>query len=82
MTSTFAEGDVYEHGFAGKHTFLDASSKENIRLIFQFAKELDVPRTSACLLVPDWPNARFNHYLKGAQLLKQYVAGDVQEISC
>jgi hypothetical protein len=65
-------------GFAGQHSFIDASSKQNIREIFQFYKELDVPKTSACLLVPDWPIARFNHYLKGSELLKQFPGGSVQ----
>lgn len=79
MTKAFTECDVYEHGFAGHHCFLDASQRQDIRKIFQFYQELEVPDTSACLLVPDWPRARFNHYLKNAQLLKQYPAGTVHK---
>lgn len=73
LTNPFAECTI-EDGVAGQHSFIDASRKQDIRMIFQFYKELEVPNTSACLLVPEWPNARFNHYLKGAQLLKQYPA--------
>ena len=73
LTSPFAECTI-ETGVAGQHCFIDASQKQDIRMMFQFYKELEVPNTSACLLVPEWPNARFNHYLKGAQLLKQYPA--------
>lgn len=71
LTKPFTECDVFEKGFAGQHCFLDASQRQNIRIVFQFYKELDMPDTSACILVPDWPNARFNHYLKDAQMLKQ-----------
>jgi hypothetical protein len=78
LTKAFTDCNV-EQGFAGQHSFIDASAKENIRLIFQFHREIGVPSTSACLLVPDWPNARFNTYLKSAQLLKQYLAGTLQK---
>jgi len=64
---------------AGKHTFIDASEKAEVRKVFAFFREHEVPQTSACILVPDWPNARFNHYLKGSQLLKQYASGTLQK---
>ncbi len=31
--------------------------------------------TSACLLVPHWPHAKFNHLLKGLSILSEYPAG-------
>lgn len=65
-----------QEGFAGKHNFIDASDKGSIRQVFAFAQEYNtMPGTSACILVPDWPHARFNHYLKGCQLLKGYAGG-------
>ena len=74
LTKPFADCTV-ETGWAGQHSFIDASCKGQVKLVFHFFKELDVPNTSACLLVPDWPNARFNHYLKGSELLKVFPAG-------
>lgn len=72
MTKPFSQNGV---DFAGKHTFIDASDKSNLRLVFQFHAAYDQPHTSAVLLVPDWPTARFNHYLKNSRLLQQYPAG-------
>jgi len=57
LTSPFAECTI-ETGVAGQHSFIDASQKQDIRMIFQFYKELEVPNTSACLLVPECPNAQ------------------------
>ena len=78
LTMPFAESNE-EEGYAGKHSFIDASQKQLVRQVFLFFKELTVPNTSACLLVPDWPNARFNHYLKGAQLLRSYPGGEIHK---
>jgi hypothetical protein len=66
--------------YAGIHSFVDASKKDSISLVFRFFSEAVAPNTSACILVPDWPNARFNHYLKDSQILQQYPKGlgDVQ----
>lgn len=75
----FTESSEEEGAFAGRHSFIDASQKQLIRQVFQFFKELTVPNTSACLLVPDWPRARFNHYLKGAQLLRCYPGGEIHK---
>jgi hypothetical protein len=64
LTMPFTESSEEEEAYAGRHSFIDASQKQLVRQVFQFFKELTVPNTSACLLVPDWPRARFNHYLK------------------
>lgn len=79
LTKPFDEWSSNDIDVSGKHTFIDASNKADIRLVFQFFREYEVPQTSACLLVPDWPKARFNHYLKGGQLLKQYPGGTIQK---
>lgn len=73
LTAPFA-GEA-EASPAGKHCFVDASEPAAVRRVFEWHLHRTVPGTSACILVPDWPHARFNHYLKGGQLLKQYAAG-------
>lgn len=78
VTMPFAESNE-EGAYAGRHNFIDASQKQSVRQVFQFYKELTVPNTSACLLVPDWPQARFNHYLKDAQLLRSYPGGEIHK---
>jgi hypothetical protein len=61
--------------YAGKHSFINASAKTTVKEVFRFFKDYEQPHTSAVLLVPDWPTARFNHCLKGGQLLHQYPGG-------
>jgi len=71
--------DSHDGSFAGKHSFIDASEKASLCNVFAFAVEYSkMPDTSACILVPDWSSARFNHYLKGSQLLKVYAGGILQ----
>jgi hypothetical protein len=76
--STMPFADDTESSRAGQHSFIDASEKASLRQVFSFCTgDYMLPNTSACILVPAWPNARFNHYLKGSQLLKSYPGGAI-----
>jgi hypothetical protein len=76
-TLPFAEST--DSSRAGLHSFINASDKASLREVFCFCTgDYTSPNTSACILVPAWPNARFNHYLKGSQLLTTYPGGAVQ----
>jgi hypothetical protein len=75
---TMPFADDTETNRAGQHSFIDASEKASLRQVFSFCTEAyTLPNTSACILVPAWPNARFNHYLKGSQLLKSFPGGAI-----
>ncbi len=50
------------------------SSVANLMRQYSLAVESASLFTSACLLVPRWPHAKFNHLLKGISVLTEYPA--------
>ncbi len=82
QTSAFAHviADVEScKEIAGQHTMIIAvgSGSTVDNLVRQYRKAADSAplSTSACLLVPQWPKAKFNHHLKGMPVLSEYPAG-------
>jgi len=64
---------------AGKHTMIIAIGPGSVihtmvKQYSQAAKSAPLT-TSACLMVPNWPKAAFNHYLRGTTVLYEYPAG-------
>src|SRR5690349_19294717 len=63
---------------AGQHTMIVAvgtgSTVDNMVQQYSIAVRSAPPSTSACLLIPHWPKAKFSHHLKGLPVLCEYPA--------
>jgi hypothetical protein len=53
----------------------DGSTVTNMLRQYTVAAKSAPWTTSACMLVPHWPKAKFNHALKGRPVLREYAAG-------